>query len=266
MIANMNINTQVLYNQARQLIILVLAVSLSACVTTGDEKPKKWDSEERAESHVELGVNYLQRGQYEVAREEIDLALSIDPKSDTALHAKGLLLERTGHTEKALKMLGRAVQMDQSNYEAANDYGIVLCQNGHYSKGIENLLRIESRLDNKFLSNTRLGLGICYFEQGTFAPAKEYFRLVLEIAPGLLQALLPMAEIAFKEQQFLSARAFIERYISFGGLSENALVVGADTELKLGDPDKAKEYIRELRRVYPNSNQLGRFRALLGGG
>jgi type IV pilus assembly protein PilF len=255
-----------LFHQARLLVVVMLAIFLSACVTTGDVKPEKWDSKERAESHVELGISYLQRGQFEVAREEIDLAISINPNSDTAYHARGLLLEQTGHTEEAIKVLGRAVQLNRSNYVAVNDYGIVLCQNGDYAKGIDTLLRIEAKLDNKYLSNTRLGLGICYLEQGSLAPAKVNFRLVLEIAPGLLQALFPMAEIAFREQQYLSARAFIERYISFGGLSQEALVLGADTELKLGDTDKAKEYIRELRRVYPNSDQLERYRTLLGGG
>ncbi len=247
--------------------LLALALlSLGACTTTGPEKPQKWEPKKRAESHVQLGLDYLKRGQFEVAREELDLAISIDPTSDRAYHGKGLLLAQTGQIDEAKEMFNRAVGINQSNFVAANDYGIYLCQVGDYTQGIDILRRNESKPDNNYLSNTHLGLGICHFDQGQMGPAKNYLRSVLEVAPGLPQALLPMAEIGYREQNYLSSRAFIERYIGVGALSEKALALGANTEIKLGDVEKAKQYVRELRRVYPTSSELAKFRSLLGSG
>jgi len=245
---------------------IAISLLMSACATTGDDQPQKWDPERRAQSHVSLGLDYLRRGQYDVAREEFDLAISIDPNSDSGHHGRGLLLAQTGYEEEAKKALAKAVKLNPSNYLAVNDYGIYLCRNGDFKTGIENLSRVEARPDNQVMTNTRLGLGICNQEKGELTLSKQYFRAVLEVLPRLPQALLPMAEISYSEQQYLSARAFIERYIAAGAISEDALVLGANTELQLGDPEKARQYAQELRRVYPTSNQLQAFRSLLSKG
>lgn len=252
-------------NRFRNLLLYVMLL-ISGCATTPSDSPQKWDSSERAEAHVDLGFDYLRRGQFDVAREELNLAISIDPKSDRAYHGKGLLMAQTGHVEEATQLLAKAVSLNSSNYLAANDYGIYLCQNGDFDTGIVILQRAEARPDNELVSNTQLGLGICNFEQGNGPEAKQHFRKVLRTLPNLPQALLPMAEISFQEQNFLSARAFVERYIAAGALSEKALVIGANTEIMLGDKEKAQQYARELRRAYPSSSQNEKFRSLLNSG
>ena len=115
-------------------------------------------------------------------------------------------------------------------------------------------------------TNTLLGLGICHYKQNNFDSAKPYLRSVLNVSPRLPQALLPLADISYQESKFLNARAFIERYISIGARSEQALVLGANTELQLGDADKAKQYVTELRRVYPSSSQITALRERLNQG
>lgn len=253
-------------NRFRNLSLFLVILLISGCATTPSDLPQKWETSKRAEAHVELGFDYLRRGQFDVAREELDLAISIDPKSDRAYHGKGLLMAQTGYVEEATQLFARAVSLNSSNYLAANDYGIYLCRNGGFDTGIEILQRAEARPDNELLTNTQLGLGICNFEQGNAPEAKQHFRNVLRALPRLPQALLPMAEIAFQEQNFLSARAFVERYIAAGALSEKALVIGANTELMLGDKEKARQYARELRRAYPSSSQNEKFRPLLKSG
>ncbi len=250
----------------RYLVIFAATLLVSACATTPSDLPQKWETSKRAEAHVDLGLDYLRRGQFDVAREELDLAISIDPNSDSAHHGKGLLMAQTGYVEDAKKLFAKAVSLNSSNFLAANDYGIYLCRNGDFDRGIKTLQRVEARPDNKLATNTQLGLGICNFEQGNVPEAKQHFRNVLAALPSLPQALLPMAEISFQEQNFLSATAFVERYIAAGALSEKALVIGANTEMMLGDNEKARQYARELRRAYPSSSQNEKFRSLLTSG
>ena len=252
--------------RSRNIVSIAFTLLIAACTSTPPDLPKKWETSKRAEAHVELGLDYLRRGQFDVAAEEFDLAISIDPNSDTAYHGKGLLMAQTGYTEDAKKLLSKAVSLNKSNYLAANDYGIYLCRNGDSDRGIAALERVAIRPDNQIITNTELGLGICHYEQGNIPEAKQYFRNVLNALPGLPQALLPMAEISFQEQNFLSARAFIERYIATGAVSEKILVLGANTEIMLGDPEKARQYARELRRAYPASSQNENFRSLLTSG
>lgn len=245
---------------------LVVLLVVAGCASGGPNQPKPWEDKRRAQAHVDLGVDYLRRGQFDVARNELELAISIDPSSDQAYHAQGLLMAQTGYEDEATKLFARAVSINPGNFQAVNDYGIYLCETGDHQKGIDVLQRVESRPDNQLLSNTRLGLGLCKFQKGNYAEAKEHFKEVLQAEPRLPQALLPMAEIAYQEQNFLSARAFIERYIFIGAMTERILVVGTNTELQLGDSEKAAQYARELRRLYPQSTHLTGFRPLLTGG
>ena len=250
----------------KRLLAMILVLSIVGCATSGAEKAEKWAPTKRADAHVSLGLDYLKRGLFDVAHEELELAISINPNSDRAHHAKGLLSAQRGFTEDAKKSFAKAVRLNSSNFNAVNDYGIYQCQNGSYQGGIAQLRSIEARQDNPVRTNTLLGLGICNYKLNNFNEAKSYLRTVLNASPRLPQALLPLADISYRESQFLNARAFIERYISVGAISEQALVIGANTELQLGDGLKAKQYATELRRVYPTSQELAAFRELLTNG
>ena len=246
---------------------LVLALSVvffTGCAGTQSDAPKKWAPAKRAEAHVALGMDYLKRGKFEIAREEFNLAISIDPNSDDAFHGKGLLLAQTGFVKDAKRNFARAVRINRSNFRAANDYGIYLCKNDEAEKGIAALKKMAARSDNIYRANTSLGLAVCYRALNQPEQSKQYFRTVLESDPRLPQALLPMAEISYQQGNYLSARAFIERYINTGARAERGLVAGANIERRLGDKEKARQYVRELRRLYPTSKSLDGFRSTLG--
>ncbi len=240
----------------------MLAMLLAGCATTGSQAPQKWDPERRVDAHVALGLDYLRRGQYDVSREELDLAISIDPNSDSAHHAKALLLATTGYDDEAREGFARAVRLNPYNYVAVNDYGIFLCQQGQYDAGLKVLNPIQERADNRSRANTWLGIGLCHYRAEKLDIAQEYLRRVLDVNPGLPQALELMADITYREGRFLSSRAFVERYMSTGAMTERILVTGANTELQLGDPEKAQQYVAELRRLYPESTSLAAFSTL----
>lgn len=242
----------------------MLSGMMSGCVGNPPDVAPKWNPEKRAEAHVALGMDYLRRAQYEVAREEFDLAISIDPDSDRAYHGKALLLAQTGYDQEAREGFARAVRINASNYVAVNDYGIFLCQQGDHASGLAVLERIKDRPDSRVRATTWLGIGICHHGARQWDSAKEYLRRALEVNPRLPQALEPMAEITYSEQNFLSARAFVERYVATGAITENILTIGAKTELQLGDGEKARQYVAELRRRYPESSQLATLSNLVG--
>jgi type IV pilus assembly protein PilF len=241
----------------------VLLLLLTACVSVENTEDKKWEPRKRAEAHVNLGMDYLQYGEYETALSEFNLALAIDSKTDKAYHGKGLLAVAAGRTEKAESLFARAVQLNPLNFTAVNDYGIYLCENGQFEKGVRQLRRIESDPVNTSLTSTWLGLGICNLALNQDNLAKPYFRKVLAQAPTLPQALLPMAEISYNEKKFLSARGFLERYFSTGSISAEALYLGTKIETGLKDVSKAKQYARGLTQRYPRSPLTEKARALL---
>ena len=243
-------------------LIIALAL-LTGCVSTDTTETEKWAPEKRAEAHVDLGMTYLRENQFETAETEFDAAIATNPKSDTAHHAKGLLLSRMGDSLQASVYFEKAVQLNPDNYRAVNDYAIDLCQQGQADKGISELIRIEPVSANDQLLGTQLGLGVCYQKAGEIEKANQYLRSVLSQSPYIPQALLPMAEVSFAQKEYLSARGFLERYFGTGALSEKSLFLAANVEIQLGDEIKANQYRRELQRQYPGSPNNAKLNALL---
>lgn len=269
--------------RAAFIVTALVSAALVGCVTVSDQEI--WEPQARAEVHVLLGMNYLRRGQFDIAQEEFDLALDIDTRSDRAYHGRGLLLAQLDQPREALVMLEKAVELNPNNYIASNDLGILLCQSAvsantrplptwstlveRVSSGQdvvwlvpakydpEDRLRIERGMDvlmgnmndpeNNQVLATRLGLGLCSQNLGMLEEAKIHFSFVLKAQPNLPQALLAMSEIAYWQKQYLKARGFAERYFSIIATpSIKALSIAALTELQLGDVNSAKKYWERL--------------------
>ena len=252
-----------LITQGKSCYLFIAVVLLSGCVSTDSTEPKKWAPEKRAEAHVDLGMTYLRENQLETAEHEFDAAIATNPNSDTAHHAKGLLLSRMGDNLQASAYFEKAVQLNSDNYRAVNDYAIDLCQQGQTDKGINQLVRVEQISANDQLLGTQLGLGVCYQKAGKIVKANQYLRSVLSQSPYIPQALLPMAEVSYTQKEYLSARGFLERYFGTGALSERSLFLAASVEIQLGDEIKANQYRRELQRQYPGSPNIAKLNALL---
>lgn len=246
------------------LVAVAVWLTVSGCVQTGIENTEKWGPEQRAEAHVRLGLIYLQQGRFDTAATEFDAAISINPKSDTAHHAQALLLSQLGLTDEATQFFSQAASLDPGNYLAVTDYGIHLCQQDRVAEGIAQLQSIESAIDNGNLPGTQLGLGICHSLNKDPGPAEVYLRLVLQRAPSLPQALLPMAEVSYQQEKFLTGRAFLERYFATGALSERSLRLAVLIEHALGDLNKANQYRRALKDRFPNSEMNAELETLLG--
>ncbi len=246
-------------------ILLLLSVVLTGCITTNTQESKKWEPEDRARVQVDLGMNYLKLNNYDVARESFENALRIYPRYDRAHHAMGLLYAQTQKTELAMQSFDKAVRINPKNYIAVNDYGTYLCHNGRIDEGLEQLKRVQSSPANDVLTTTFLGLGLCYHARRSDEFAKQFLRKSLETAPQLAQALLPLAEIYFREQDLLRARGFIERFFATGSINSRSLWLAARIEMQLGDRGTAELYITELRKRYPGSPLIIEARKLLKG-
>jgi type IV pilus assembly protein PilF len=66
-----------------------------------------------------------------------------------------------------------------------------------------------------------------------------------------------MAEVSYRKESFLQARAFLQRYEAAGPVSQESLSLGYRIESQLGDQKAAERYQRELLERYPGSIKAG---------
>ncbi len=239
---------------ARATLSLVLFGLLTACVS---DRPKQepWDKSQRVDVQVDLAWNYLQRDELAVALTHARKALELNGRDSRANHVMALLQLRFGNQSAARSYFQDAVRADSNNNDARNDFGAFMCEVGDYRGGIEQLeVALASPL-NRRIAISHLYAGNCYRRQAQLNEASHYYRQALSINPSMPAALLAMAGISYAEQNFLSARAYLQRYFEVGPETPDSLLLGVKVENRLGGNDLATEYARRLRQGFPRSKE-----------
>ncbi|OAI13224.1 type IV pilus biogenesis/stability protein PilW [Methylomonas lenta] len=233
-------------------------VFIAVCATTcacGLMPANSMSNSEEAKLNLQMGVRYLDMGMLEVAQEKLDTAYNLEPRNPEILNALGVFYERIKEYEKAEEFYQSAINKDNTSYYIKNNYGRFLCERGQYEKG---MLLMQESLDDPMNNRTWLELsniGICYIQQNDAVQGEEYFRRALQINPAYAPALLEMLKISYNKQQYMSARAFLERYQAAAKHTPESLWLGFQTERALGNRSAAENYKEQLMTAFPTSKQ-----------
>lgn len=236
---------------------------LSGCATETTLDTEKGDPASRADVHAQLAAQYMERNSLEVALQELEQALAVKPDHSRANYVMAVLQTRMEDYGAADQYYKRALKSDPNNSEAAHDYGIFLCEQGKVKEGLKSFERALSNPLYRGKALTNLRAGECLATRGNDdAGAEKYFRAVLEQNPAVPLALYYMADINYKKGNYLSARAFIERFFGAGAESPQSLLLAARIETRLNADDVASEYARRLRAKFPSSEQAAQLKEL----
>lgn len=227
---------------------------MGACVSN-DRAPAKWDSDERADLHVQLGTNYLQRDQFETADSELQLALALDPQHSRANHMMAILQGRLKNEGQAERYFRVATRSGTNNFEAHHDYGRFLCQRDRVSEAMVQFEKVVARSDYPRPEIVNMNAGECLMRKPDYTRAERYFRDALAVNPRLPAALYNMARLSYGSGTYLSARAYLERYFEVGRDTPRTLLLAVKTERQLGAIDLATNYSARLRTQFANSKE-----------
>jgi type IV pilus assembly protein PilF len=240
----------------KPVLLLLFCLGIYACNTV-----KKQDAEldiaddSPAAVYTNLGIEYLARGQDDLALENFKTALKADSGYSEAHHAIAILYQKLKQKDLTAYHLEKAVSLRPSNASAQTDYGNYLCEQGNYAEADERYRKaIETPLYRspwKAMTNA----GICAQRAGRLDDAENYLRDALKQRPEYSPALLAMAEVSLKKGNPLSGRAFIQRYLSKAKPTASALLLGVEIEQALGDTSAANSYKSDLKSQFPESNE-----------
>jgi type IV pilus assembly protein PilF len=250
--------------ERRSVLLLILTcVSLllvSACASRQSDPDEPSESRKAAEFNTSLGLEYMNRGQYEVALGKLKKAVREQPDYAPAHTVMAILYERIGEEELAGKHYQKAYEADPEDGDVNNNYGTYLCKTGSKAKAIGHF---EKALDDPFYSTPAVALtnaGSCGLGAGDLAEADVYLRRALKIEPEFPDALIAMANLNFEKQSYLTARAFIQRYEAVANPSPSSLMLAYRVETALGDEQSAVAYRRVLETLFPESEEAGEAR------
>jgi type IV pilus assembly protein PilF len=238
---------------ARLSLLAIIALNLLACGSTNPNEFSKPQPERASDINLEIGIDHLRKGNLSQAKEKIDRALDQNPRNANAHSAAGLLYDRLGETKQADSHFDRALSLDAKNPDIANNYAAFLCKNTRYERGEKFALQAAS---NPLYKTPEIGLvnaGNCARAGGELARAEEHYRRAIGIQPRFGAALFSLAEVELEQKDYLSARAFLERYIAVSRTGPSSLWLGVRIERGLGNAGTADQYAQRLKNQYPSS-------------
>lgn len=207
----------------------------------------------KAELRTELAAGYFERGQYDVALEELGEAVKFDPTYPKLYSIFGLVYAELGDDPKAEANFKRALDLAPSDSEIRGNWGWYLCTHG---KARESIGEFEAALRNPLYKSPEIALinaGKCSAQIGDLAAADQYFRRALVMKPGNPIAAYNLALLSYRGARLDESRALMRFVMAQTAPPPEALYLGMCVERKLGDRAAEESYVTQLKNRYPNS-------------
>lgn len=235
----------------RILIITILSIFLFSCASA----EKKKEVYKIADSNVRLGIGYLKQGRVEDALQKLQKAIDVAPDYPEAQSSIALIYQQLGEYEKSREHYEKALDLQPESGVIHNNFATLLCRSGKPLEAEKHfLLAIKSRgypTPAQALEN----LGSCMMQIPDLDKAEKYLRQALQLDPKLPGALLHMARLNLDKKNYMSGRAYLERYQAVAEMNPESLWLGIQIEKELGDKRTVMGYENQLRRKFPDSNE-----------
>jgi type IV pilus assembly protein PilF len=209
--------------------------------------------QDRARLHTNLASGYYERGQMDVAIEELNFAVSLDPNYAPAYNLYGLVYAVLGENRKSEQNFERALQLSPNDPDFHHNWGWYLCQ---HKREREALAQFDIAVRDPLYRTPEIALvnaGRCAITVGEVRNAEAYFRRALSAQPGNALANYGLALVAYKEARYVEARSWMRSVMQITSPPPEALYLGLCIERKLGDRQAELSYISQLRNRYPDS-------------
>jgi type IV pilus assembly protein PilF len=231
------------------------AFGLAGCVSTDTDRYAKPQPERAAEINLEIGIDHFRKGNLAQAKEKIDRAVEQNPRNANAQIAAGMLYDRLGQTSKSDGYFARGLALDPENPEIQNNYAAYLCQKGRYERGEKLALQAASNALYRTPEMAYVNAASCARGAGNLKRSEQNLRKALAVRPRYGEALFQMAELAYQQADYLTARGFLERYMAVSRTSPDTLWLGVRIERSLGNSTAAQNYAQRLKSEYPRAAQ-----------
>lgn len=246
-----------MYKIAKQIAVVVVSLWLVACTTAGGTRPTTHVAPDpkAAEINMRLGLNYLQRGDYEIALEKLEKSLKQNPTLPSAHNTIALLYQQLGQIDKAEYHFKKAISYQPNYSEAQNNYGVFLCQQKQYEEAEQHfLLAVKNPLYNSS-AQAYENAGMCANRIPDQTRAEAYFRKALQLNKNLSKSLLQMAKLRFLDIDYDNANSYIQRYKAIAQWSPSSLFTAIQISNKLNDQDAVASYALLLKSRFPDSDE-----------
>jgi len=238
-------------------IAILTASLLIGCVSSDGTKALKREdpTEAAAKTNIQLGIAYLQQGNYTVAREKLERSLKQNPKDPDVHTSLGLLYDRTGEPKLADKHYQQALKLAPDNPDVSNNYAIYLCKRGRVDEGVERFSAVAA---NKYYRTPEVALtnaGVCLRNAKRLDEAQAKFIGAIKLRPDYSEATVQLANLHIERGQVPEARKVVDSYLGAFRPKPDVLFAAVTVARAAKDKMSEEKYSRALRLEFPESAQ-----------
>ena len=233
--------------------VCLLAVGACTTTTTGSVTEAVRNDEEAADLNYQLGARYYNKGLYEIALDRLLLATEINPKMAIAFSTLALTYEALDNVRLARESYEKAVRAEPKNFDVQNAYAVFLCRQQDYSDAQKYFDKAGSHRENDDSEVTLTNAGVCMAQKPDADASEKYFRLALERKPNYGEALLQLCLLKYQQEDYLTARAFLQRFMSSNTSTAGVLYLASRIEDYLGNDRGRTDFEDQLIREFPTS-------------
>jgi len=238
-------------------IAILTASLLVGCVSSDGTKALKRENptESAAKTNIQLGIAYLQQGNYIVAREKLERSLKQNPKDPDVHTSLGLLYDRTGEPKLADKHYQEALRLAPDNPDVSNNYAIYLCKRGRVDDGVERFAAVAA---NKYYRTPEVALtnaGVCLRGAKRLDEAQAKFAAAIKVRPDYSEATVQLATLHVERGQLAEARKVVDTYLGAFRPRPDVLYAAVTVARAAKDKMSEEKFSRTLRLEFPDSAQ-----------
>ena len=244
-------------------VLCIAVVWLAGCASNSDLVTRPQDRQKQVAALVDLGVGYLKNGEYTRAKENLNHALQLNPRSAKAHNALALIFQFQREFHQADKHFKLALRYDPKFTRARNNYGAFLYGQGRIKEAIEQL-KIAAK-DQFYDQRPTVfeNLGICYMQLNDKKDAEDAFVKSIALNPRQSRALLDLAELRFGQKQYQSSRELFARYESVAQDNAASLWLCVRLAKVFRNPDKQASCAMALKNIYPASAEYKQYEKMV---
>ncbi|MCB1646003.1 MAG: type IV pilus biogenesis/stability protein PilW [Pseudomonadales bacterium] len=233
---------------------------LSACVTETSMPQKTVDKQAQLKAFIDLGVGYIRNREYQRAKDNLQKALQLDPRSPDAHNLFGLVFQLEGEYEVADQYFRKAIEYDPYFTRARNNYGAFLYEQRRFEEAVQQLrVASEDRLYN-LRPQVFENLGVALQRLDRKQEAEEAFTRAIQLNPEQPRSLLELSEIRYDQNQFLESRSFYRRYVRGNQQSARSLWLGIRLARRFGDTNEEASLSLVLKNIFPASDEYAAYK------
>jgi tetratricopeptide (TPR) repeat protein len=152
-----------------------------------------------ADEHLDMGIDYLDQGQFDQAITEFQTAIQLDPDGAKAHYNLGLAYQKQDKLDEAAAAYQEAIQLDPDLDEVHNNLGLVYDTQGKPEQAVaeyQEAIRIDPDDDT-----AHYNLALFYYRQGQLDQAIAEYKEAVRVNPDNTDAYYNMGRAYYEQDK-----------------------------------------------------------------